>query len=96
MARGSTTRPRSSALSKVDAVDEETLEKQIDRLKRAMRSYGPPVGDGGKRSKPLLLSTATQRGVTDVLRATIAAIEARRAKEAAAKAVKPAAWAPPI
>jgi GTP-binding protein len=93
---GLETKAEIAALSKVDAVDEETLEKQMERLKRAMRSYGPPVGDGGKRAKPLLLSTATQRGVTDVLRATIGSIEARRAEEAAAKAVKPAAWAPPI
>ena len=28
------------ALSKVDAVDEETREKQPERLKRAMRSFG--------------------------------------------------------
>ena len=84
------------ALSKVDAVDEETLSKQIDRLKRAMRAYGPPVGEGEKRAKPLLLSTATQRGVTYVLRATMTAIEARRAQLATASAVKPAAWAPPI
>ena len=45
------------ALSKVDAVDEETLKKQIERLKRAIRSYGPPVADGGKRARPLLLSS---------------------------------------
>ena len=83
------------ALSKVDAVEEETLQKQIDRLRRAMRSYGPPVDDGGKRSKPLLLSTATQRGVTDVLRATMAAIEAGRASASAANA-KPAQWAPSL
>jgi GTPase len=85
-----------AALSKVDAVDEETLEKQMERLKRAMRSCGPPVGDGGKRSKPLLLSTATQRGVTDVLRATIAAVEARRARDSVEGAAKPAQWAPSI
>ena len=29
------------ALSKVDAIDEETLLKQVERLKRAMRSMGP-------------------------------------------------------
>ena len=70
------------ALSKVDAVDEETLAKQIERLKRAMRSFGPALAEDAKRAGPLLLSTATHRGVTEVLRATMAAIEARRAIEA--------------
>jgi GTPase len=66
------------ALSKVDAVDEETLARQMERLKRAMRSHGSALAAGAKRMKPIVLSTATQRGVTEVLRATIAAIEARR------------------
>ncbi len=83
------------ALSKVDAVDEATLGKQIERLKRAVRSFGPALGPGVKRAKPLMLSTATHRGVTEVLRATIGAIEARRAGEAAAGA-RPAQWAPSI
>ena len=38
------------ALSKVDAVDEETLTKQTERLKRAMRSFGPPLEPGVKRT----------------------------------------------
>jgi len=59
-----------------------------------MRAYGPPVGEGKRRAKPLLLSTATQRGVNEVLRATMAAIEARRAEQV--KAIRPVAWAPPI
>ncbi len=84
------------ALSKVDAMDEESLLKQVERLKRAMRSMGPLLGEGEKRAKPLLLSTATERGVTDVLRATIKAIEARRARESALKPAKPAQWAPAI
>ncbi|HKI14639.1 MAG TPA: GTPase ObgE, partial [Roseiarcus sp.] len=85
------------ALSKVDAIDEETLLKQVERLKRAMRSSGPLLGQGERRAKPLPLSTATQRGVTDVLRATIKAIEARRARESAGEPpAKPAQWAPAI
>jgi len=83
------------ALSKVDAVDEATLKTQTERLRRAMRSHGPPVADGGKRARPLLLSTATQRGVTEVLRATIAAVEARRGEEASG-AARPASWAPQV
>jgi GTPase len=83
------------ALSKVDAVDEETLGKQIERVKRAIRSFGPPLAPGAKREKPLLLSAATHRGVTEVLRATMAAIEAGRAGEAAA-AARPGQWAPSV
>jgi GTP-binding protein len=83
------------ALSKVDAVDGETLVKQMERLKRGMRGFGPPLAPGVKRAKPLLLSTATHRGVTDVLRATMAAIAARRTNEPGASA-NPAQWAPSI
>jgi GTPase len=83
------------ALSKVDAVDKETLAKQIERLKRAMRGSGPPLEEGAKRAKPLLLSTATHRSVTDLLRATIEAIEAGKA-EAATGDARPAQWAPSV
>jgi GTPase len=83
------------ALSKVDAVDDEALAKQLERLKRAMRSYGPTLPEGGRRAKPVLLSTATTRGVTEVLRATMAQIEARRAEEAA-EIAKPVSWAPSL
>jgi GTP-binding protein len=82
------------ALSKVDAVDDQMLKKQIERLKRAIRAHGPPA-DGARRAGPLLLSTATHRGVTEVLRATIAAVEARRLETAAGEA-KPASLAPPL
>jgi GTP-binding protein len=82
------------ALSKVDAVDEAALAKQTERLKRAMRSFGPPPGAGAKRMTPLMLSTATRSGVTEVLRATMAAIKARRASEPAR--AKPVEWAPSI
>src|SRR6202789_2384636 len=66
------------ALSKVDAVDEATLKKQTERLVRVIREFGPPLAADAKRAKPLLLSTATRSGVTEVLRATMAAIEAQR------------------
>jgi hypothetical protein len=75
-------------------VDEATLEKQIERLKRAMRSFGPPLAPGAKRARPLMLSTATRVGVTEVLRATMTAIKARRAQESAESAANPAQWAP--
>ena len=78
-----------ACLSKVDAVDEETLGKQIERLKRAIRAYGPTLADAARRAKPLLLSTATQRGVTEVLRSTMATIEARRVEGASKGALSP-------
>jgi GTP-binding protein len=86
-------KPEIVALSKTDAVDEETLAKQVERLKRAIRSYGPPLDAAARRIKPLMLSTATRSGVTDVLRATMAAIEAGKA-EAAASLAAPEPWHP--
>jgi len=86
-------KPEIIALSKTDAVDEETLAKQLERLKRAVRNYGPPLEQGAKRVRPVMLSTATRNGVTDVLRATMAAIEAGRA-EAAADLAAPEPWSP--
>jgi hypothetical protein len=83
------------ALSKVDAVDDDTLQSRSS-ASSAMRSYSPPLAQGAKPAKPLLLSTATHRGVTDVLRATMAAIAARRASESAESRAMPAQWAPSI
>ena len=83
------------ALSKVDAVDEAALKQQTERLKRAMRDFGPPLEPGAKRAKPLLLSTATRTGVTETLRATMAAIEARRTSDQAGDA-RPAECAPTV
>ena len=84
-------KPEILALSKADAVDDDWLKKQVDRLKRAGRSHGP-TASAGTCAKPIILSTATGRGVTDVLRAAMAAIEAKRAEETPATAA--AAWAP--
>ncbi|GAC1336371.1 MAG: GTPase ObgE [Beijerinckiaceae bacterium] len=67
------------ALSKVDAVDTETLKAQSDRLKRAAKR------------KPLLLSSASHKGVTEALRAVIAIVdEARQDKDR----VPAPAWTP--
>ncbi|HEY1944679.1 MAG TPA: GTPase ObgE [Roseiarcus sp.] len=70
------------ALSKVDAVDEETLKKQRERLKRAIRSHGPPALDGAKRPAPLELSAVTGKSVKEALRTALDAVEANRAREA--------------
>ena len=54
---------------------------------------GPRPRRARSASKPLLLSTATRGGVTEVLRATMAAIEAGRA-DAAATLAAPEPWSP--
>ena len=71
------------ALSKIDAVDEETSRLQRERLKRAMRTYGPPIAPGAKRPPPLDLSAVAGRGVTEVLRTALKEVEASRSREAA-------------
>ncbi len=68
------------ALSKVDAVDEDTLKLQRERLKRAMRTYGPPLKGDDRRAAPLELSAVAHRGVTEVLRIALREAEATKAK----------------
>jgi GTPase len=81
------------ALSKVDAVDGETLKKQRERLKRVMREHGPPLDAGAKRAAPLELSAVSGQGMKEALRALADAVFAGRAMAAAAQA--PAEdWAP--
>ncbi len=87
-------KPEIVALSKVDAVDEETLARQAERLKRAIRSHGPPATPSARRARPLMLSTATHAGVTDVLRATMAAIDAGRARESSEAGGEAQPWTP--
>jgi hypothetical protein len=60
-----------------------------------IREFGPTLAPGAKRAKPLMLSTATRAGVTEVLRTTMAAIETQRASESSTK-VRPTQWAPSI
>ena len=80
------------ALSKTDTVDMETIAKQLDRLKRAMRTYGPELQPGDKRQAPMLLSAATNQGVTDVLRALVSVIGTAKAVEVARE--KAHVWQP--
>jgi len=70
------------ALSKCDTVDEEILKKQMERLKRAMRTAGPPLADGEKRKSPVVLSAATRLGVTETLRDLVRVIDAAREADA--------------
>ncbi|MGL5448390.1 MAG: GTPase ObgE [Rhabdaerophilum sp.] len=67
-------KPEIIALSKVDAVDPETLKKQVERLKRA------------SKQKPLLLSGVSGAGVPEALQALLDIIEATRAVEKPARA----------
>ncbi|MGO8799140.1 MAG: GTPase ObgE [Roseiarcus sp.] len=80
------------ALSKVDAVDDETLDKQRRRLKRAMREHGPKLADGVRRAGPLELSAVAGRGVAELLRAAAAAIDASPSQEGAEAPKDP--WTP--
>ena len=93
MAHGLDEKPEIVALSKVDTVDEETLKKQTERLKRAMRAYGPPLDAGARARPPLLLSAATNVGVRDALRAVASEIDGAKREETAANEPE-AAWEP--
>jgi len=64
-------KPEIVVLSKIDTVDAETLKKQVERLKRA-----------AKRT-PLRMSAVTRTNVTEVLRALLATILAKRQSEEA-------------
>ncbi len=81
------------ALSKSDAVDAVTLAKQIERLKRAMRSYGPALGEDERRRPPIVLSSVARSNVTEALRALVAEIRQERAEEKAAGQAEEA-WQP--
>ena len=74
-------KPEVVALSKIDAVDEETLKTQFARLKRA-----------AKRT-PLRLSAVSQEGMRDALGAVLGEVGEERARTASVEAPAPA-WAP--
>jgi GTP-binding protein len=62
-------KPEIVALSKADALDEDTLKEQLARLKRAAKT------------KPYVLSSASGQGVQDVLRAVLAHIDVAKEEE---------------
>ncbi len=84
-------KPEIVALSKTDIVDAETVKKQTERLKRAMRTYGPPLAGDARRQPPLMLSAATRLGVTEALRALAANIDTAKKVDEQEQAP---AWAP--
>ncbi len=73
-------KPEVVALSKADALDPETMKQQVARLKRAARRA------------PLVLSSASGRGVQEALRALVAAIADKR--EPADAAIVATGWQP--
>jgi GTP-binding protein len=85
-------KPEIVALTKVDAVDAESLKQQVERLKRAIKSAGPALAEGEKPRAPLKMSAVANMGVIEVLRAVQAIVEARRQDEAV-RAPKPE-WRP--
>lgn len=66
-------KPEIVALSKIDALDPETLKQQVERLKRAAKG------------KPLLLSAVSGEGVEAALTALLGVIDAARLAEAPAE-----------
>ncbi len=85
-------KPEIVALSKTDAVDEETLKQQADKLRRAVTSYGPKPEAGEKRGPILRLSSASGAGVKEALRVVLSII-GQRAREKA-QAEPSAEWRP--
>ncbi len=73
-------KPEIVALSKIDAVDPETLKLQKDRLKRAA---GRP---------PLLLSAVSGEGIRDALRQLLAVIDEAKREEDPVRSAEP--WTP--
>jgi GTP-binding protein len=67
-------KPEIVALSKADALDEDTLKEQLARLKRA------------SKRKPFVLSSASGQGVQEVLRALIDVTGESKVEEAAESA----------
>jgi GTPase len=74
-------KPEIVALSKADALDEATLKEQAARLKRAAKKT------------PLVLSSASGRGVDEALRALLKVVDANRTAEAP-QAVEAGEWRP--
>ena len=82
-------KPEIVALSKIDAVDEDTLKAQRDRLRRAMRTYGPTLSAAGRRPPPHEISAVAHKGLTEILRAAAHEVGAR--KEIKEESATPAA-----
>ncbi len=75
-------KPEIIALTKADALDDETRKKQIASLKRAAKK------------EPVLMSAHSGAGVTDALRALFRTVEEDRMAEAEASAPVKTEWRP--
>ena len=84
-------KPEIVALSKTDTIDPEMLKKQTERLKRAIKSAGPPLADDEKPRPMLKISAATRVGITDALRNLARTIDQARAEDGSQNAE---AWQP--
>jgi GTP-binding protein len=88
-------RPEIVVLSRTDRVDEATRAQQIERLRRAMRRYGPPRAEGVRIAAPILLSAPMRSGVDAILLMVADHIDqARAADRARNEALNPAPWHP--
>ncbi len=87
-------KPEIVALSKIDTVDPEMIKTQTERLKRAMKTYGPPREEGEKLRNPLQLSAPSNIGVRDSLRAIAGKIDGARLEEA--EEPPPEGWQPAL
>ncbi|MDB5648973.1 MAG: obgE [Hyphomicrobiales bacterium] len=74
-------KPEIVALSKVDSVDPDVLKTQTERLKRAIKSWGPALEDGEKPRPMLKISAPTRTGVTEALRELARTIDQARLAE---------------
>ncbi|MFL9825885.1 GTPase ObgE [Rhodoplanes sp. SY1] len=75
-------KPEIVALNKIDALSPEDLKQQVARLKRAAKTT------------PLLLSGATGKGVSEVLRAVLGVVDGARAAETGDQEAEAAGWRP--
>ena len=78
------------ALTKIDALDAETLKKQRERLRRAMRADA--ASDASEGTRPLLLLSAVSgAGVPEALRMLLSIVDSTRTLSVIKE---PVAWHP--
>ena len=91
--QGLADKPEIVALSKVDAMTPEAIKAQTAKLKKAMKASSRSLHQEESKKTPLLLSSASRQGVTDVLRALFKVIDTAR-DDANTKDVKEEVWQP--
>ena len=91
---GLTDKPEIVALSKSDSMSPEAIKKQLARLKKAMQASSRSLHQEKSQKTPVLLSSASGQGVTDVLRELFKIITAAGGGSIGAKQEKETAWQP--